>query len=453
MVDESRRIDSVPLWFEGLRMNFAENLLYTRRRTDPTGYRGTIGKEDSKVAVTEVREGVTAIREITWRQLRAEAGRLASAMKAKGVRKGDRIVIIAANSLETFYVYLAATWLGAIFSSSSTDMGVKGILQRTVQINPRFIFMDDAALYNGKKIDLRQKVTDVVNGMGGCDQFKGMVVMKRWAKPLDVSAVPRSETFDSYLKAASYPPPDFVRIGFNDPFLLAFSSGTTGIPKAIVHGVGGVLLNYYKEGRLHHELGPNDVTLQYTTTGWIMYLANVGQLLFGARGVFYDGSPFQPDLTTFIKLVGDQKVTKLGISPRFLFELAKNGISPREITDLSNLQAVTSTGMVLSDQLFEWFYEKGFPAKVHLCNISGGTDIVSRKMPIYRTFNILPLTRSTLGRLLRYREPPDARLPRWSAGPESRDTHRCVRLSAAAGSWTQRAGRSCRRARGDGNVP
>lgn len=375
-MDESKPISSVPKWFEGLNLNFAENLLFSRSRSDPSYHNGTTGKEDGKIAVTEVREGITEIREITWAELRRSAGKMASAMKARGVKKGDRIVIIAANSLETFQVYLATTWLGAIFSSSSTDMGVNGILQRTTQINPKFIFMDDASLYNGKKWDLREKMAAIVKGMEQCDEFAGMVSIKRWAKPLDVSHIPRTETFDNFLGFATSTVPEFVRIGWNEPFLLAFSSGTTGIPKAIVHGVGGVLINYYKEGRLHHELSSKDVTLQYTTTGWIMYLANVAQLLFGTRGVFYDGSPFHPDLKVWIKLMGDQKVTRLGISPRWMQEIAKNSISPREVADLSSLQAVTSTGMVLSDQLFEWFYDKGFPKHVHLANISGGTDIV-----------------------------------------------------------------------------
>ncbi|KAF7534984.1 hypothetical protein G7054_g5781 [Neopestalotiopsis clavispora] len=124
-------------------------------------------------------------------------------------------------------------------------------------------------------------------------------------------------------------------------------------------------------------MNSESVSLQYTTTGWIMYLVCVMQLFAGARSVLYDGSPFQPDLKTFVKLVGDQKVTRLGVSPRWMHELAKAGISPRELTDLSNLKIVTSTGMVLSDQLFEWFYDTGFPAHAHLFNISGGTDIVS----------------------------------------------------------------------------
>lgn len=238
--------------------------------------------------------------------------------------------------------------------------------------------MDDAALYNGKHVDLRPKIAEIEAGMKGCDNFLGMVAIRRFKDALDISEIPRTTTLKEFTKldpAARRPP--IVRLAFHEPYLICYSSGTTGIPKAIVHSVGGALLNYVKEARLHEDCSPATTALQYTTTGWIMYLAAVGQLLCGARSVLYDGSPFQPDLSTFIRLIGDQKVTKLGTSPRWFHEVAKAGISPREITDLSTLRVVSSTGMVLSDQLFEWFYDKGFPKHTHLSNISGGTDIVS----------------------------------------------------------------------------
>ncbi len=158
----------------------------------------------------------------------------------------------------------------------------------------------------------------------------------------------------------------------------------------------GVLISLFKEGTLHEGLGPDSVTLQYTTTGWIMYLSNVAPLMCGARVIFYDGSPFQPDPTVLVKVAAEQKATKLGISPRWMFELAKLGISPREIANLSSLQTVTSTGMVLSDQLFEWFYDQGFPTHVHLANISGGTDIVRETSPFLPSLLLLLFSRICL---------------------------------------------------------
>ncbi|CAJ2508203.1 Uu.00g093890.m01.CDS01 [Anthostomella pinea] len=375
VVDESKPVDAIPRWYEGVSLSYVENLIWSRSAADPTQHRGTVGKEDSKVALTEVREGVTEVRDVTWATLRELSASYAAALYAGGVRRGDRIVVVGANSVETLVLFNATSWLGAMFSSSSTDMGVQGILQRTIQINPKYIFMDDAALYNGREWDLRQKMGEVVAGMKGCDQFSGMVSIRRFKEALDISSIPRTQTLQSFLDKRSSSPPPIERLAFHEPFLICYSSGTTGIPKAIVHSVGGVLLNYIKECRLHEDGKSDVVSLQYTTTGWIMYLANVGQLLIGARVVLYDGSPFQPDLKTFIKLLGDQKVTKLGTSPRWLHEISKTGISPREITDLSSLRLVTSTGMVLSDQLFEWVYDKGFPANVHLANVSGGTDI------------------------------------------------------------------------------
>jgi len=369
-VDESLPISAVPRWFEGVRLNFAENVLYSRDASL---------KLDDDVAVTQVREGGSEeTRHVTWRELRERAGRLAAGMRRRGLRRGDRVVVVGANSVETLCVWLAAGWLGAVFSSSSTDMGVKGILQRTVQVEPKLLFFDDATVYNGKRVDLRGKIAEVVEGLEKSPGFEGVVVIPRFERAEDVSGISKAETWEAFLdRAKGDEIPPFERIAFHEPFLICYSSGTTGIPKAIVHSVGGTLINYFKEGRLHESLGPEDVALQYTTVGWIMYVANVFILLFGGRTVFYDGSPFQPDPTILVRIIEKERVTKLGISPRWMGELAKNKIAPREIADLSSLRIVTCTGMVLSDQLFEWFYDTGFPEHVHLANISGGTDIVS----------------------------------------------------------------------------
>jgi acetoacetyl-CoA synthetase len=236
--------------------------------------------------------------------------------------------------------------------------------------------MDDFAIYNGKKVDLRHKMTEISNGMKDIKEFKGMVSVPRFSRPADISNIPKAQTLETYVSQAASKAPDFEPTAFHDPFFIAYSSGTTGTPKCIVHSVGGAVLSAAKEGKLHGEMNADSVALQYTTTGWIMYFSSVMNLLSGSRVILYDGSPFQPDLKTFIRLIGEQKVTKLGTSPRWMHEVQKNGIVPKDVTDLSNLKIVTSTGMVLSDQLFEWFYDVGFPQRVHLANISGGTDLV-----------------------------------------------------------------------------
>lgn len=373
--DEHARMDSVPRWFRGVRLNFAENILFSGRGD---GSRTVEGKEDAKVAVTEVREGVVLepVRHVTWGELRVRVGRLASAMRARGVRKGDRVALVASTSVDTLTVFLATTSIGALFSSSSTDMGTKGILDRLVQIRPKYLFMDDAAVYNGRTVDLRGKMAEVVAGMGDVSEFVGVVTQTRFpGRPADVAGLERTEGWESFLESSTSDELVFESCEFADPFVIVYSSGTTGQPKCIVHSVGGVVLNANKEGRLHRELDASSTQLQYTTTGWIMYLGSVQALLMGARMITYDGSPFLPKPENFLKLLEQEKVTHFGTSPRYLGTLQQQGIVPKKVADLSALEAVTCTGMVLSDALFEWFYDVGFPPNVHLDNISGGTDV------------------------------------------------------------------------------
>lgn len=304
IVDESARMDSVPEWFAGVKLNFAENLLFSKSAGDKTG------KEDDKIAVTEVREGaIKDVVHLSWGELRRKTGALLQAMKANGVARGDRVAVCSANSIDTLVVFLATTALGGIFSSSSTDMGVKGVLDRLLQIKPRWLFMDDFAVYNGKTIDLRAKMKDIVLGMDSVSEFQGVVSQPRFAqKPADISQIPRAVTLAQFLeKARGNDRLEFERVRFRDPFLVVYSSGTTGQPKCIVHSVGGVLLNGHKEGGLHGETTAESVALQYTTTGWIMYLSTVQTLVFGARVVLYDGSPFIPNIMALADLAAQEK--------------------------------------------------------------------------------------------------------------------------------------------------
>ena len=375
VTDENARIDTIPAWFKGVKLNFAENILYVGDEYGrPTK---SPGKEDSKIACTEVREGSFAsIRQITWKELRERVGRLSNAMKAHGIQKGDRVALVASNCLDTLTIFLAVTALGGLFSSSSTDMGTKGILERLTQIEPKFVFMEDWAVYNQKQIDLRPKMKEISEGMRHINNFRGIISQARLLKkPADISSVPNCQTMDTFISKAKSSSLVFKKLDFCDPMIIVYSSGTTGQPKCIVHSVGGVVLNGHKESTLHRRVQHTSTQLQYTTTGWMMYMSSVQLLLMGARLVMYDGSPFAPDMKSFIRLVGEQKVTHLGISPRYMQTLQANNISPKHVTNLENLQVVTSTGMVLSDALFEWFYDAGFPPSAQLCNISGGTDL------------------------------------------------------------------------------
>ncbi|KAL6704484.1 hypothetical protein ACN47E_008113 [Coniothyrium glycines] len=376
VVDTSVPMDSIPHWFSGTRLNFAENILYSASPSDPS-IRTTQNKEDAKIALTEIREGNTEIRHLSWGCLRSRVGLLANALRARGVNKGDRVAVVASTSFDTFICFMAIVCIGGLFSSSSTDMGTKGILERLLQIKPMFVFVDDGAVYNGKTLDLRPKIKEIVEGMKGVEEFKGIVTQPRFPnRPAAIQGLARTMTLGEFLQAANgNDKPTFNRVAFRDPFLIVYSSGTTGVPKCIVHSTGGVLISVVKEGYLHRETTAESVLLQYTTTGWIMYLVSIQCCLFGARSVLYDGSPFMPSPKTFLSILQEQRVTDFGTSPRFLHELQKQSIVPRNLVDLTALRSVCTTGMVLSESQFEWFYDIGFPASVHLRNISGGTDL------------------------------------------------------------------------------
>jgi acetoacetyl-CoA synthetase len=271
VVDPKARMDSIPSWFEGTRMNFAENILYTRGRTKD--HVTTWDKHDDKVAITEAREGATEIKDFTWGELRRRVGLLSNAMRARGVKKGDRVAVVASNSMDTLCVFLAITAVGGLFSSSSTDMGTKGILDRLLQVEPVWVFFDDWAVYNGKTVDLRPKIQDVLDGLAGVKNFQGIVTLPRFDKAADVSGLSKTITRNDYLAAGKGNTElTFQRIDFRDPFLVVYSSGTTGVPKCITHSVGGVLVSSLKEGKIHRNLGSDTVGLQYTTVCFLPFV-------------------------------------------------------------------------------------------------------------------------------------------------------------------------------------
>lgn len=268
VVDTSIPMDEIPLWFHGTHLNFAENMLYSACPLDPS-QRTTENKEDAKIALTEVREGNTEVRHMSFGEVRRKVALLANALRAKGVRKGDRVAIVASTSFDTFITFMAIVSIGGLFSSSSTDMGTKGILERLLQIKPKYVFVDDWTVYNGKTIDLRPKMAEIVEGMKRVDEFEGVVAQPRFpGKPASLEGVPRAVALDDFVKAANGDAAvRFERVAFRDPFLIVYSSGTTGVPKCIVHSTGGVLISAAKEGKLHRDAGPDSVVLQYTTVG------------------------------------------------------------------------------------------------------------------------------------------------------------------------------------------
>jgi len=219
-------MDATPNWFQGLRINYAENMLFTTTPSTPST-RSTLHKEDSKVAITEVREGCSFIRNVTWGELRARVALFSSAMRAHGVRKGDRVAVVASNSVDTLCVFLGVTALGGLFSSSSTDMGTSGVLARLTQVKPRLVFMDDGALYNGKVVDLRPKMKEIVEGMERIGEFEAIVSVPRWEEAQSLSRLKRCVGLEEFLKQGDEKDLRFERVEFNDPFLIVYSSGVS----------------------------------------------------------------------------------------------------------------------------------------------------------------------------------------------------------------------------------
>jgi acetoacetyl-CoA synthetase len=285
VLDPKVRIDTIPKWFKGIYLNWAENILYTGSISDPES-RSKLNKEDEKIAIIEAVEGQPFRRPFTWGQLRSRVALFSNALRDHGVGQGDRVAAIMGNSIDTLCVCLAAASLGAMFSTSSTDMGSKGILERLRQIEPKWVFFDDSASYNGKHINLKRKMVEILHGMKDVKGFRGIVsIPKDERSPIDVSGVERLKSLRSYLAESwtKSDEPTFTRVPFDAGFVIVYSSGTTGSPKCIVHGVGGSTVQIWKELHLHRNIGSNSRILQFTTTGWIMYLGAISTLMVGAR--------------------------------------------------------------------------------------------------------------------------------------------------------------------------
>lgn len=269
-VDESRPIDTVPIWFDGVTLNFAENVLFSRQHGDGTGVHSTRHKEASKIAIMEVNEGAVSGKDFTWDTLRRDTSRLASALKVRGVGRGDVVFVVGSNSYTTLTLFLATTHVGGIFTSCSPDMGEQGLLQRINQVDPKFVFIDGSMRYNGKDYDLTPKASKVVENVKSKNFQKLVLVPRQTPQKITSPFISdQIEELDGFLSHARDETPPFERLPFHAPCLISYSSGTTGEPKCIVHSVGGIVINSLKEGVLHGDMGPDSTLLQYTTTGWV----------------------------------------------------------------------------------------------------------------------------------------------------------------------------------------
>ena len=344
-------------WFPDARLNFAENLL--RRR-------------DDGIAIEFAGEGGTR-RTLTWRELHDEVARLAAALRAMGIAPGDRVAAWLPNAPETVIAMLAAASIGAIFSSCSPDFGVRGVLDRFGQIRPKVLFAAAAYRYNGKTHDCLARLAEMVPELPGLER---VVVTPFAADGMNLSGLGGAATAWADFVAAQPGALEFEPLPFDHPLYILYSSGTTGVPKCIVHGAGGTLLQHLKELLLHTDVRRDDRLFYFTTCGWMMWNWLVSGLAAESAIVLYDGSPFHPDGRVLWDLADELAITQFGTSAKWIAACDKAGIKPRETHRLDALRAILSTGSPLLPESFDYVY-RGVKPDVQLSSISGGTDIVS----------------------------------------------------------------------------
>jgi len=339
-------------WFPGATLNFAENLLKRR---------------DGAIALISLLENGER-RTLTYRDLSVRTARLARAFRQMGVVKGDRVAAWMPNIPETIIAMLAASSIGAIFSSCSPDFGIGGALDRFGQIEPKVLIACDGYLYGGKTFNIIDKVLHVAREVPSIQQVL-------WTSLLGAVADGGSSLHD-LLDTGNDDDPVFEPLPFDHPLYILYSSGTTGKPKCIVHGTGGTLLQHAKEHRLHLDISEADTLFFFTTAGWMMWNWLASALATGCKIVLYDGSPFHPGPAALFDLAQREAVTVFGVSAKFLQSVENNSVKPRETHDLSKVRMLISTGSTLPQEGFQYVY-RDVKADVHLVSMSGGTDIIS----------------------------------------------------------------------------
>jgi acetoacetyl-CoA synthetase len=347
-----------PRWFLGARLNFAENLL---RRSD-----------DHDALVFWNERGPQ--RRLSYAELNRDVARVGAALRDSGVGVGDRVAGYLPNLPETVVAMLAAASLGAVWSSCSPDFGANGVLDRFGQIAPKVLFCADGYRYAGKEIDSLGRAREVVARIGSIERI---VVVPYLRDRPDLTALPRSTLWQDFLPAGTPPARGpFVALPFDHPLYIMYSSGTTGLPKCMVHGAGGTLVQHLKELVLHTDLGAEDRIFYFTTCGWMMWNWLISSLAVGATVVLYDGAAFGPTRTLLWDMAQAERLSVFGTSAKYLALAEKEGLEPARTHDLSALRAVLSTGSPLAAHSFEYVY-RGVKQDLHLASISGGTDIIS----------------------------------------------------------------------------
>ena len=356
VVDDVRKLPGAK-WFEGARLNFAENLLRYR---------------DERVALSFKGETHAVVR-LTYSELYDKVARLARSLRDLGIEPGDRIAGFMPNMIETVIAMLAATSIGAIWSSCSPDFGAGGLIDRFGQIAPRVLFTVNGYSYGGKSFDSLKTVSELTKLLPGLER---VVVSPHTDPEPDISGIPKAILFDNFLTGGDVPELVFEQMPAAHPVYIMYSSGTTGIPKCIVHGAAGTLVQHLKELKLHTDLKREDTIFYYTTCGWMMWNWMVSSLALGAHVLLFDGSPFYPGPEALWRLAQDEKVSVFGTSAKYLASIEKAEVKPGRDFDLSRLKALLSTGSPLSVESFEYVY-RDIKADIVLSSISGGTDIIS----------------------------------------------------------------------------
>ncbi|XP_078339308.1 acetoacetyl-CoA synthetase-like [Crassostrea virginica] len=375
VIDKSKGISEIPTWFQGSRLNFAENLLRYN---------------DDRVAVYMTGEGlgIKGVQKKTFRELRSSVARYAAAMRKMGVRSGDRVVGYIPNCCEALEAMLAAASIGAVWSSTSPDFGVQGVLDRFTQIKPKLIFSVNAVWYNGKVHSHLEKLEQVVKGLP--DLEKVVVIPFVPDASCDISSISNSCTLNDFLAPIEQGGELFFeQVPFSHPLFIMYSSGTTGAPKCMVHSVGGTLLKHLEEHVIQSNMARDDVFFYYTTVGWMMWNWLVSGLAVGAAIVLYDGSPLIPHPNHLWDLVDQLGITIFGTSAKWLAVMEDRDLKPGKTHKLKTLKMILSTGSPLKPQSYDYVYRE-IKKDLLLASISGGTDIIACFMgqnwtlPVYR---------------------------------------------------------------------